>query len=144
MSDGPQRIETGCVQFDNDWPGIFIRGDHALMGYAPALRAVLAGEDGTWGLRKAEARGLLSLLESCRADAAKPVRLTVRADLPRPQDAARIAELEAALRRAHILLAANLGFVKGSAEAAIEDLGGFAEAMALAGKFQQADSGAAE
>lgn len=26
----PKRIETGPVQFGNDWPGIFIRGDDLL------------------------------------------------------------------------------------------------------------------
>lgn len=24
-----QRVETGPVQFGDDWPGVFIRGDHA-------------------------------------------------------------------------------------------------------------------
>ncbi|HDY89221.1 MAG TPA: hypothetical protein ENH82_14035 [bacterium] len=27
----PKRIETGPVQFGEDWPGIFIRGDNLLM-----------------------------------------------------------------------------------------------------------------
>ena len=35
-----QRAETGVMQFDNDWPGVFIRGDNAAM-YAMALRSVL-------------------------------------------------------------------------------------------------------
>lgn len=25
------RVETGAVQFGNDWPGLFIRGDNAMM-----------------------------------------------------------------------------------------------------------------
>lgn len=30
MSTGQvTRVETGIVQFDDDWPGIFIRGDNA-------------------------------------------------------------------------------------------------------------------
>jgi len=33
------RVETGVVQFGNDWPGLFIRGDNAL-GYALALDSV--------------------------------------------------------------------------------------------------------
>jgi hypothetical protein len=35
-----QRAETGVMQFDNDWPGVFIRGDNAAM-YAMSLRSVL-------------------------------------------------------------------------------------------------------
>lgn len=49
-----QRIETGIVQFGDDWPGVFIRGDNAayysmvldrlMSGYAdPLTIGVLAG-----------------------------------------------------------------------------------------------------
>ena len=38
-----QRVETGPLQINDDWPGIFIRGDSALMAFAPALSAVLEG-----------------------------------------------------------------------------------------------------
>lgn len=31
------RVETGIVQFGNDWPGVFIRGDSA-MHYARCLK----------------------------------------------------------------------------------------------------------
>ena len=34
------RAETGVVQFDGDWPGVFLRGDDA-MGYAMQLRATV-------------------------------------------------------------------------------------------------------
>ena len=34
------RVETGPVQFGNDWPGVFIRGDCAF-GYAMCLEQVL-------------------------------------------------------------------------------------------------------
>lgn len=27
---GMQRVESGPVQFNGDWPGVFIRGDHCL------------------------------------------------------------------------------------------------------------------
>lgn len=38
-----ERVETGAVQFGDDWPGVFIRGDHA--GYwALMLRSLLVGE----------------------------------------------------------------------------------------------------
>jgi hypothetical protein len=36
------RVETGPVQFDDDWRGVFIRGDDALLTYRPALRRVIA------------------------------------------------------------------------------------------------------
>lgn len=31
------RPETGPMEFDNDWRGIFIRGDSAIMGFLPSL-----------------------------------------------------------------------------------------------------------
>ncbi len=37
-ADDQTRVETGVVQFGNDWPGVFVRGDNAL-GYALALDA---------------------------------------------------------------------------------------------------------
>jgi hypothetical protein len=36
------RAETGAMRFAGDWPGLFIRGDEALMGYVPSLAQVLA------------------------------------------------------------------------------------------------------
>lgn len=30
LPDGMQRMESGPVQFGDDWPGIFLRGDEAL------------------------------------------------------------------------------------------------------------------
>lgn len=38
------RVETGAVQFGDDWPGLFIRGDDAIM-LAAAMRRVIAGMD---------------------------------------------------------------------------------------------------
>ena len=35
------RLETGVVKCDDDWEGVFIRGDNALMGFAPALEHLL-------------------------------------------------------------------------------------------------------
>lgn len=34
------RIETGAVQFNDDWPGLFIRGDKAYMLYV-SIRHIL-------------------------------------------------------------------------------------------------------
>jgi len=31
------RPETGPMEFDDDWRGIFIRGDDALLGFLPSL-----------------------------------------------------------------------------------------------------------
>ena len=64
--NGPgQRPETGPMQFGNDWPGIFIRGDNALLGYALPLEQALRclGKD-DW-LIASQLRGLLELLRSC-------------------------------------------------------------------------------
>ena len=36
------RLETGAVQFGNDWPGTFIRGDHAAH-FAMTLDRVIKG-----------------------------------------------------------------------------------------------------
>lgn len=37
-----QRVETGPVQFGDDWPGIFIRGDNAGY-YAMILKTLIEG-----------------------------------------------------------------------------------------------------
>jgi len=31
LPEQEERVETGITQFDNDWPGIFIRGDMAMV-----------------------------------------------------------------------------------------------------------------
>lgn len=58
------RPETGVMQFGEDWPGVFIRGDNALFD-AMALRqaAELLPED-AW-LLKAQLSGLANTLGSC-------------------------------------------------------------------------------
>ena len=35
-----KRAETGKMQFGNDWSGVFIRGDNALMRYLPILMRI--------------------------------------------------------------------------------------------------------
>lgn len=66
------RFETGVLQPEGDWPGIFIRGDDAL-GYAGRLRILIATLEARAGdLSEEEARAwlrlldLIDLLESCR------------------------------------------------------------------------------
>lgn len=55
------RPETGVMQFGNDWPGVFIRGDNAA-GYAIALRTHLTnpGQD---AFAEMYVKSLLELLE---------------------------------------------------------------------------------
>lgn len=55
------RIETGVLQFGEDWPGVFIRGDNAF-AYAMALDGLLNGRND--GLTRAQVGGLLTLLRS--------------------------------------------------------------------------------
>ena len=38
--DGADRVETGAVQFGNDWPGLFVRGDNAFH-HAQAIDAIV-------------------------------------------------------------------------------------------------------
>ena len=61
---GPgERPETGAMQFGDDWPGVFIRGDDA-MHYAMSLRAFLNGYDNDVPTRSALV-GFIDLLSSC-------------------------------------------------------------------------------
>lgn len=54
------RVETGVVQFGEDWPGVFIRGDNAAM-YALALSNLIEGK--AEPLDKAYVGGLVLLLQ---------------------------------------------------------------------------------
>ena len=58
----PKRIETGAVQFGDDWPGVFLRGDNAAY-YATALRSVL--ETGGNALERGMLKSLYDDLRSC-------------------------------------------------------------------------------
>jgi len=61
------RVETGSIQFNEDWPGVFIRGDNA-MWYGHNLERLLddpkAFEQDEIG--KALLRGLAKTLSGCR------------------------------------------------------------------------------
>lgn len=63
------RIETGAIQFGEDWPGIFIRGDQALY-YAGLIHGVI-----DHSADKLQLEQLLNLLESCHAATATPRKL---------------------------------------------------------------------
>jgi hypothetical protein len=58
-----KRIETGPVQFNDDWPGIFIRGDECFAYYL-ALREVLKADIDM--ITKSEVVCLMNLLDSSR------------------------------------------------------------------------------
>ena len=72
------RVETGAVEFEypegtedpKDWPGVFIRGDNALMLYAPALEHILkkADLDGSVldTMHMNTCMGLIDLLKECQ------------------------------------------------------------------------------
>jgi hypothetical protein len=60
-----ERIETGPVQFGDDWPGVFIRGDNALW-FAKCLEVALAELPG-YTMTKSVLYGLASDLRSCSA-----------------------------------------------------------------------------
>lgn len=60
------RIETGSVQFGDDWPAVVIRGDNALW-YAHLLRTFLdnPGRLNEDFITKNSIEGLIELLSSC-------------------------------------------------------------------------------
>lgn len=64
MTQDGQRVETGAVQFDDDWPGLFIRGDEALaMAQVLDRVLILAAETGApMGSDAAEVEALRDLL----------------------------------------------------------------------------------
>lgn len=66
---GMSRPETGPMVFGNDWPGIFIRGDNALMGYVPPLTHAIStiGPDPASVMIVKQLEGLRDLLISCAA-----------------------------------------------------------------------------
>ncbi len=70
-----RRIETGPLQVNDDWPGVFIRGDNALH-YAAQLQHLLDMIDvkdsemilSSEMITKAVITGLLCDLQSCNMD----------------------------------------------------------------------------
>ncbi len=63
LHEQDKRVETGPVQFGEDWPGVFIRGDNAAY-YAQALKHLLESEagKGLYWLDRGQLEGLQSLL----------------------------------------------------------------------------------
>lgn len=57
------RVETGPLEFDGDWPGVFIRGDNAAY-YAMILHSAL--QQGTFDpLLEAQLKDLKNVLSGC-------------------------------------------------------------------------------
>lgn len=66
VADIDKRIETGPLQINNDWPGVFIRGDHAAhiaMNLEMALETATLDPFVTMSLE-----GLLGALKASRID----------------------------------------------------------------------------
>ena len=59
-----ERVETGPIQFGDDWPGVFIRGDNAA-GYAQSLEALLNSHPSPNFVHEAVCKGLIRTLQSC-------------------------------------------------------------------------------
>lgn len=65
MYEHGERVETGPVQFNDDWPGVFIRGDNALwiaLQLDQYIKCVEKGEKPNWP-EELEVKGLLRLLQ---------------------------------------------------------------------------------
>jgi len=58
------RPETGPMQFGDDWPGVFVRGDNALH-YALCLKVAINSIDEKDFIIKSHLKGLYNLLTSC-------------------------------------------------------------------------------
>jgi hypothetical protein len=59
-----ERVETGPVQFGDDWPGLFIRGDDCC-GFAGLLRGLINNHSIPTN-EMMEAQRLIDLLESVK------------------------------------------------------------------------------
>lgn len=57
-----ERVETGPIQFDDDWPGIFIRGDVAI-SHALIIENYLNGDNTE--INEMYIKNLARLLKSC-------------------------------------------------------------------------------
>lgn len=66
LSAQDERVETGAVQFGDDWPGVFIRGDNAFY-YCGALRAYIKAKpvEGDEWAAALGVQGLAHVLASC-------------------------------------------------------------------------------
>jgi hypothetical protein len=70
------RIESGVLQFGDDWPGVFFRGDTAL-GFANSLQRVIEALEFTsqpeLRIALAVVHGLMAELQACDVRLHQPV-----------------------------------------------------------------------
>jgi hypothetical protein len=64
MPENKHRVETGSIQFGDDWAGIFIRGDNAAF-YANAINTLMM-YDKSDHMALSALNGLYQLLRSCK------------------------------------------------------------------------------
>ena len=62
-----ERVETGVVRFQGDWPGIFIRGDNAFF-LAGCIKQALEANPEMYFPTKMGLEGFLFILQSCILD----------------------------------------------------------------------------
>lgn len=72
------RVETGPVQFGDDWPGLFIRGDDAF-AYAMALQHQLIHSQ-VYDLDRSTVKDLFHLLTSSNVNSAMADRMLVEVE----------------------------------------------------------------
>jgi len=58
------RVETGPIQFGNDWPGVFIRGDEALY-FARVLESHMNDKEPEQFFEQPVLSGLVDTLRRC-------------------------------------------------------------------------------
>lgn len=75
-----KRLETGVVTPKGDWPGVFLRGDTALMGYAPAVAAGAEALKELDPIASMQLESLHRLLMSCQAGASEETQHIVRVE----------------------------------------------------------------
>ena len=66
-----QRVESGPIQFgEDDWPGVFIRGDHALMfAFVLSKHVKRIEESDDHGFFDAQViKGLIDSLKACKVE----------------------------------------------------------------------------
>jgi hypothetical protein len=80
-----ERVETGPVQFGDDWPGVFIRGDNAGY-YAMHLKTLIEGghDAATEEFIKMLLRGLQELLASAIVGPAREMVALAPEQVERP------------------------------------------------------------
>lgn len=75
-----KRLETGVVTPKDDWPGVFLRGDTALMGYASAVASGAEALEELDPLASMQLKSLYHLLMSCQAGACEETQHIVRVE----------------------------------------------------------------